>query len=204
MCFNPDQATVDACRKVAEKFRKTNTWSTTTLSSRAVRWFRKASPKIASNLMLQNVDDFWTNFKYNSMWLKGHEIMPLPASPDTLRFGYLKIPAEVGLPILSGGDTGGADAGFKTHSDMTILVDRGLTPLAALQAATINPARAIQATDSLGTVAAGKLADLVLLDANPLADITNTTQISAVVANGRYFDRAALDGLVAEIRAKVK
>ena len=76
-------------------------------------------------------------------------------------------------------------------------------PLAALQAATINPARAIQGTDSLGTVAAGRLADLVLLDANPLADITNTTQISAVVANGRYFDRAALDGLVAEIRAKV-
>jgi imidazolonepropionase-like amidohydrolase len=53
-------------------------------------------------------------------------------------------------------------------------------------------------------VATGKLADLVLLDANPLADITNTTLIRAVVANGRYFDRAALDGLVKEIRAKAK
>jgi len=41
--------------------------------------------------------------------------MPLPTAPDTIHFGYLKIPAEVGLPILSGGDTGGADAGFKTH-----------------------------------------------------------------------------------------
>jgi hypothetical protein len=196
MCFNPDEATVEACRKVAEKFRHTNTWAMPTLSSRGIRWFREASPKIATNLMVETVEDFWTNFKYNPMWLHGHEPMPVPASPDTLHFGYLKIPMEVGLPILSGRDTGGADAGFKTHSDMAILVDRGLTPLAALQAATINPARAIQATDSLGTVAAGKLADLVLLDANPLADITNTTQISAVVANGRYFDRAALDTLL--------
>jgi hypothetical protein len=204
MCFDPDQATVEACRKVAEKFRQTNTWSTPTLSSRAIRWFQNASPKLISNLMVQAVDDFWTDFKYHPNWLRGHETMPLPASPDTLRFGYLKIPMEVGLPILSGGDTEGYQAGFKTHADMAIMVDRGLTPLVALQAATLNPAKAIGATDSLGTVSAGKLADLVLLDANPLADITNTTQIRAVVANGRYFDRAALDALLADIGRRVR
>lgn len=204
MCFDPDQATVDACRKVAEKFQKTNTWSMPTLSSRGIRWFKDASPKILTNLMMQAMNDFWTTFKYTPGWLAGHEPMPVPANPDTLHFGYLKIPGEVGLPILVGGDTGWPDAGFKTHSDMAILVDRGLTPLAALQAATINPARAIRATDSLGTVAAGKLADLVLLDANPLADITNTTMIRAVVANGRYFDRAALDDLAAQVKARVQ
>jgi hypothetical protein len=203
MCFDPDQATVEACRKVAEKFRKTNTWSMPTLSSRGIRWFKEASPKIITNLMMDAMNKFWTEFKYNPTWMAGHEPMPVPANPDTLHFGYLKIPMEVGLPILSGGDTGWPDAGFKTHSDMAILVDRGLTPLAALQAATLNPARAINGTDSLGTVAAGKLADLVLLDANPLADITNTTQIRAVIANGRYFDRAALDGLMAQIKTRV-
>jgi adenine deaminase len=62
----------------------------------------------------------------------------------------------------------------------------------------------LHGTDSLGTVAAGKLADLVLLDADPLVDITNTTTIRAVVANGRYFDRTALDQLLTEVQAKAK
>jgi hypothetical protein len=83
-------------------------------------------------------------------------------------------------------------------------VIEGLPPLAALQSATLNPAKMLNATDSLGTVAAGKLADLVLLDANPLADITHTTMIRAVVANGRYFDRAALDQLLAAVQPQVK
>jgi imidazolonepropionase-like amidohydrolase len=76
--------------------------------------------------------------------------------------------------------------------------------LSALQAATLNPAKFLHATDSLGTVAAGKLADLVLLDADPLANIQNTTTIRAVMANGRYYDRAALDHLLAEVRAEAK
>lgn len=81
-------------------------------------------------------------------------------------------------------------------------VAEGLTPLTALQSATINPAKILHATDSLGTVASGKLADLVLLNANPLEDITNTTTIQAVMANGRYFDRVALDSLLAQVQAK--
>jgi imidazolonepropionase-like amidohydrolase len=71
-----------------------------------------------------------------------------------------------------------------------------MTPLQALQAATLTPARVMGAADSLGTVEAGKLADLVLLDADPLADIANTRRVHAVVANGRWMDRAALDRLL--------
>ena len=67
----------------------------------------------------------------------------------------------------------------------------------ALQAATLNPAKVMKLTDSLGTVEPGKVADLVLLDADPLADIANTRLIRAVVANGRLFDRARLDSLLA-------
>ena len=204
LCFNPDKATVATCRPVAEKFQRTNTWSVPTLSFRAIQGSVAAIPNNIRTLLVDAVENFWANFTYNPRWPKDHTPIPAPATPDTLHFAYLKIAAEVGLPLLVGGDTGGAEAGFKTHAEMAILVDRGLTPLAALQAATLNPARAIQATDSLGTVAAGKLADLVVLDANPLVDITNTTMIHAVVANGRYFDRAALDELVAQIQTEVQ
>ena len=74
----------------------------------------------------------------------------------------------------------------------------------ALQSATLHPAQLLDATDSLGTVAPGKVADLVLLDADPLADIHHITKIRAVVANGRYYNRAALDQLLAEVEAAAK
>jgi imidazolonepropionase-like amidohydrolase len=120
----------------------------------------------------------------------------------------MRIMQRVGLPILAGTDVS-ADGpqtglGFYLHTELAIYVAEGLTSLAALQAATLNPAELLHATDSLGTVAPGKLADLVLLDADPLADITNTTTVRAVVANGRYFDRAALDTLLTDLQARAK
>jgi imidazolonepropionase-like amidohydrolase len=104
---------------------------------------------------------------------------------------------RMGVPMLAGSDA--SDFGLESalHQELGLLVEAGLTPWQALQTATWNPAKFFGATDSLGTVAPGKLADVVLLDADPLADITNTTTIRAVVANGRYFDRAALDALLA-------
>lgn len=80
-----------------------------------------------------------------------------------------------------------------------MLVEAGLTPLEALRTATINPARVLGLADSLGSVEVGKLADLVLLDADPLADIRNTQRIRAVVADGRLYRRADLDRLAAEV-----
>jgi imidazolonepropionase-like amidohydrolase len=92
--------------------------------------------------------------------------------------------------------------GKSLHEELRLLVGGGLTPLEALQTATLNPAKFLNATDSLGTIAPGKLADLVLLDADPLADIHNTTAIRAVVANGRYFGRATLDQLLATLTSR--
>jgi hypothetical protein len=87
--------------------------------------------------------------------------------------------------------------GWGTHDEMRLLVEAGLSPLAALQAATVNAARALRWEDRIGTTKEGMLADLVLLDANPLEDIANTRKILAVVLNGRYLDRNALDELLA-------
>jgi imidazolonepropionase-like amidohydrolase len=83
-------------------------------------------------------------------------------------------------------------------------VQAGMTPMEALQTATLHAARFLGMSDAFGTVGPGKvadLADLVLLDANPLEDIRNTQKINAVVVNGRLLDRKALDGLLALGRA---
>jgi imidazolonepropionase-like amidohydrolase len=74
----------------------------------------------------------------------------------------------------------------------------------ALQTATLNPAKFFNNLDSLGTVEEGKLADLVVLDANPLEDIHNTTRINAVVVGGRYLDRQALNNILAGVEAAAK
>jgi imidazolonepropionase-like amidohydrolase len=107
-----------------------------------------------------------------------------------------------GVPLLAGTDVTNdwLAFGFSLQDELGLMVSAGLSPLEALRTATINPAIFLHATDSLGTVAAAHIADLVLLDGNPLLNIRNTQRISAVFADGRYFDRVALDSLLA--RAK--
>ncbi len=87
--------------------------------------------------------------------------------------------------------------GFSLQDELSLLVDAGFSPLEALQTATRNPARVFRIAD-LGTVEKGKLADLLLLDADPLQDIRNVRKIAAVVAGGRLFDRQVLDALAQE------
>ncbi|HET6646978.1 MAG TPA: amidohydrolase family protein [Pyrinomonadaceae bacterium] len=111
-----------------------------------------------------------------------------------------------GVGILAGTDDANpyAMVGFGLHDELAMLVDAGLTPIQALQAATLNPAKFFDKLDSLGTIEKGKLADLVLLDANPLTDIRNTKRISAVVVNGRYFPPAALQKILADVESAAK
>jgi imidazolonepropionase-like amidohydrolase len=110
---------------------------------------------------------------------------------------------EAGVTLLAATDVGVPlqVPGISLHRQLLRLTEAGLTPLEALRAATLNPARVLGLADSLGTIEAGKLADLVLLDANPLADIRNTQQIRAVIADGRLYRRADLDRLLAGVEA---
>jgi Amidohydrolase family len=88
--------------------------------------------------------------------------------------------------------------GFSLHDELALFVDYGHSAVEALQAATFNAAQYRGALDDSGTVEPGKRADLVLLDADPLAEIRNTSRINAVVLNGRLLDRTKLDQLLAE------
>ncbi len=114
---------------------------------------------------------------------------------------------RAGIPFLAGTDTPPGVyifPGFSLHEELQRFVAAGFTPMEALQTATLNPAKFLGMEDRLGTIEKGKLADLVLLDANPLDDIRNTQKIAAVIGNGRYFSRADLDKMLAGVEAAAK
>jgi len=92
-----------------------------------------------------------------------------------------------GVPIAAGTDTpiGLSIPGYSLHSELEMLVRAGLTPLEAIGAATVKPAEYFSLQDKMGTIEVGMKADLVLLNANPLADISNSKQISAVISKGQ-------------------
>jgi imidazolonepropionase-like amidohydrolase len=109
--------------------------------------------------------------------------------PEILQGFHQLVPLiqAAGLPILAGTDLGDRRfiAGQSLHDELALLVDAGFSPLDALRAATSNPARFLNLGDSLGAVKPGMIADLVLLERNPLADIDATTGIALVVREGR-------------------
>ena len=105
------------------------------------------------------------------------------------------------VKLMAGTDTPGLYdfPGFSLHDELGFMVQASLTPLEALQTATINPAEFLGLSNTNGTLEEVKIADLVLLNANPLVDIANTTRIEALVSAGRFFDRRALDALLAKV-----
>jgi imidazolonepropionase-like amidohydrolase len=121
----------------------------------------------------------------------------IPADADSVghamfekRLAQVATMHRAGVRILTGTDAPlrNSPPGFGLHEELVLLARGGLTPFEIIRAATLEPARFLGLLDSAGTIAPGKLADLVLLDANPLLDIRNTRRIAAVVANGVLFD----------------
>ena len=104
---------------------------------------------------------------------------------------------RAGVPLMLGTDY--IVAGADVHRELALLVEAGLSPAAALHAATVAPATYAGLGGQYGAVARGRVADLLLLDANPLEDIRNTRRIAAVVFRGRLYDRAALARIDAHV-----
>ncbi len=111
---------------------------------------------------------------------------------------------RAGVEFLAGTDANGWNPvlpGFGLHEELALLVESGLTPMEALQCATRNPARYFGKLAQTGTIEVGKLADLVLLNADPLHDIHNTQKVEAVVMRGHYYSRLDLDVMLAHAAA---
>jgi imidazolonepropionase-like amidohydrolase len=122
---------------------------------------------------------------------------PSPAARETYRRYYRKgleltgAAHRAGVPILAGTDY--VVAGADLHRELQQLAAAGLSPAEVLRTATVNPARYFALDHQYGTVEEGKVADLILLRANPLLDVRNTQEIEAVIFNGNFNDRIALD-----------
>jgi len=123
------------------------------------------------------------------------------------RFELVKELNKYKIPILAGTDVTWNNPynfpGFGLHDELSLLVKAGLTPMEALQSATINAATYLGVMNKTGTIEVGKIADLVLLNANPLENINNTTKINAVFKAGRYFPREELNSILLEVKKSV-
>jgi imidazolonepropionase-like amidohydrolase len=182
-------------------FVKNGTWQTPTLTIRHARPYLQelqAANDPRLKYMPKSIVDSWG--------AKDDKRQPANAEVATSRKRLFQKEMDVvgamhraGVRFLAGTDTPNPYCfpGFSLHDELAFMVKAGLTPLEALQAATINPAEFLGLSDSVGTIEKSKIADLVLLDADPLKDIANTKSITAVITNGRFLDRAALDGLLA-------
>jgi imidazolonepropionase-like amidohydrolase len=118
----------------------------------------------------------------------------------------VKILRRAGVPLMAGTDLGGPMVfpGSSLHEELELMVKQvGMTPLEAIQSATLRPAEFFNMRDRLGSIEKGKLADMVLLDANPLDEIANTRKIAAVVVNGRLITRSGIRTLLADAAAQI-
>jgi hypothetical protein len=122
----------------------------------------------------------------------------------TMRLQMVKPIFDAGIPILAGTDFPNPFCfpGFSLHTELEWLVKAGLTPAQVLQTATINAARYLNLQNQYGSVSTGKIADLVLLDANPLTNISNTQQIQAVIVHGKVYNKTALNNMLESVKKK--
>ena len=189
------------CQALLAQFRSKGTWQVPTLTIHRSMGFLNDSHFTSDArlaYMSGEVRHRWqpeNDFRFRRWKPAEFELHRELFSADKKLTGIL---FRAGVPLLAGTDAMNPFCfpGFSLHDELSLLVDSGLTPLAALQSATLRPAEFLGRTEELGLIAPGKRADLVLLSADPLADIRNTTQIQAVWFRGKYFDRAALDKLL--------
>ncbi len=179
-------------------------WVTPTLIAMSELNELRAGAPLPSDSLVAYASDSLRKF-----WEMDAELPPKPTAAELAgthrlfakRVALVAALQHAGVPILAGSDAPvrASMPGWSLHDELEWLVKAGLTPLEALRSATSEPARYF-AADSLGAVARGKVADFVVLDADPRLDIANTRKIAVVVANGRVYDAAARRELLARAR----
>ena len=199
------------CDSLIKLLAQHQTWQVPTLA-----WQRGGTFLDQRDLKHQPLDKYVPAYWRDVTWRRfTDEMMPdLLRDPLALRQEYFARNLQIvgamhraGVPFMAGTDTAPGVyimPGFSLHDELANFVEAGFTPMESLQTATSNPAKFLGMQASLGTIESGKIADLLLLTANPLEDIRNTRKISAVLAGGRLFDRAALDRMLTQVETAAK
>jgi imidazolonepropionase-like amidohydrolase len=188
------------CAPTFAKLIANHSWQDPTL----VQWSHLASAYDPANLtdprlaqMPASVRKAWD--VENPFYFKNGAMREIAPRLFVAQVKILTAMHRAGVPILAGSDSGNPFVypGYGLHEELALLVSAGLTPLQALEAATLSPARYFKLEQTHGTIAGDKVADLVLLSANPLESIGNTRRIVAVMHDGEWLDRDQLDRMVA-------
>lgn len=195
-----------------ETFARNGTWQTPTLS--LLEGFARGREKdfaedARRKYLLPAWREQWDPRKaFFLRDLSEEQYSKLEAQVQALLARYEKLVGDMhraGVEFLAGTDANGTNPvypGFGLHEELKLLVQSGLSPMEALQAATRNPAMYFGIQAVTGTVEEKKAADLVLLDANPLDGIGNTEKIAGVILRGRYYSREKLDALLAGVEKR--
>jgi len=196
-CLENDQYTLAGCRRLFEKLAAKAVWQTPTMA------FFQAIPDVFSGKPIEHAE--YASDSLLKLTRDNVEASNVPASTlEKMRLaGQVSLQVIHDLYMLGNRFLAGCDGlvpGFCLHDELEWFAKAGFTPLQALQTATINPARFLGREDSQGTVEVGKRADLVLLDADPLLDIRNVTQIADVVVRGKLVTKHAIDRIITSHR----
>ncbi len=188
------------CRDLFRSMARSGMWQTPTLALQQ-RLARIGLEQLASDPLLKCVPK-----SVCKTWKDPRDVLKdaTPESLDHFRADFdfhrrlVGLLHRTGVDLLAGTDTGDdfVIPGAALHNELALLVDAGLTPAEALRTATINPVRYFNLELTHGTIAPRKIADLVILDADPLADIRNTRRIQAVIVRGTLLDRKRLNAML--------
>jgi imidazolonepropionase-like amidohydrolase len=200
-CSDGDRYRPDTCRPFFEMLAKRRVWQTPTLIALSELTVIGTAASAVSRDQLAYANRTFLDMHADNQrfFVKQPAVVDAMKNLAEVAKVVTRDMAAAGVGILTGCDA--MIAGFCAHDELALMVAAGMSPQAALQTATINPARYLGREATLGTIAAGKTADLVMLDGNPLQDIANVRRIRAVVTAGRFLDRAALDRLLAQAKA---